>query len=289
MKNFEFQEPGSLPEACRLLAEREGSKAIAGGQSLIPLMKQRLYTPSCLVNLSALSELDYIRQEDKGGLRIGALTPHRSLELSPLIRERYPILAQMAGELGSVQIRNLGTLGGSLAHADPAGDPAPALMVLDARVHVEGLGGKRVIPLEEFFKDFYETALEPDELIEEISLEPLPPGTGAVYLKESVRAGDMAILGVAVRLTLDAKGGELKTARIALASAGPTPLRASRAESLLQGERSGEELFKEAAQAVSEEIFPPSELSFSEGYKRGLARVLTFEGLRQALGLAEKS
>ncbi|MFQ6111295.1 MAG: FAD binding domain-containing protein [Nitrospinota bacterium] len=288
MKNFEFLEPASLSEACRLLTEREGSRAIAGGQSLIPLMKQRLYAPSCLVSLLPLSGLNYIREEE-GGLSIGALTPHRSLELSPLIRERYPVLAQMAGGLGSVQIRNLGTLGGSLAHADPAGDPAPALLVLDARAHVEGLQGKRVIPLEEFFKDFYETALEPGEILVGVSLPPLPPRTGAVYLKESVRSGDMAILGVAVRLTLDAKGGELKAARIALASAGPTPLRTSRAESLLEGERPGEELFKEAARAVSEEICPTSELSLSEDYKRELARVLTLQGLKQSLELAQKS
>ncbi len=280
MRPFEYLEPVSVAEACSLLSERkEEAKILAGGQSLLPLLKHRLIAPRYIISIKGLSELEYITA-GQDSIRIGTLTTHEAVETSPLIKERFPMLAWMETVLASTQIRNWGTLGGNLCHADPAGDPAPALIVLGAKVKATSVRGVREIPLADFFVDYLQSVLEPDEILTEIEVPYLAHHTGAAYVKEAVRFGDYPIVSAAAVVTLD--NNIVKEARIALGAAGKTPIRVKETEKVLGGAKVTAEILEEIGTAVAEEIAPTSDVVASAEYKRELAKVITKKAVSQA-------
>jgi carbon-monoxide dehydrogenase medium subunit len=288
MKDMKYFEPRTIAEACALMAEYEEAKIIAGGQSLVPLLKQKLIEPECLINIKEISELNYIEYDKDAGLRIGALTTHRQIEKSPVIGSQCSLLSEMTKTLGDVHIRNAGTIGGSLCHADPAADPAVALMSLGASVKVVSSSGSRIIPLDEFFMDYFETALQPGELLTEISI-PNPKGRfGGAFEKYSVYERDLAVVNVAVGITLTATDGVVSDAKIALGAVASKPIRAKMAEQKLLSKSAGDEVIAEVAQAASEEAQPVADIYFSENYKRELVSVLTRQILKAALERAKR-
>jgi carbon-monoxide dehydrogenase medium subunit len=241
MKPFEFLEPKNLKEACSLLAQHsEEARILAGGQSLRPIMRQGFLAPKYLINIKGLSELEYIK-EDANGLKIGALTIESDIENSPIIKEKFPLLIEMEGFLGAPQIRNWGTIGGSLAFSDPAGDPAVALIALNAKVKAVSTRGEREIPVEEFEIGYLESALEPDEILTEITIPYLPPHSGGAFTEEVVRAGDLGIAIVAAVVTLNG-GKAVKDARIVLGAQSVSPFRAKEAEQAAIGKKAGDNL-----------------------------------------------
>ncbi|MBI3078510.1 MAG: xanthine dehydrogenase family protein subunit M [Deltaproteobacteria bacterium] len=284
---MEYIEARSVEEASRALTEQgEGAKLIAGGLALIILMNHRLLQPTCLISIRRLRELRYIRWDDAAGLRIGALTTHREIETSRVVRRRAPVLVEMEGQVGSIQVRNAGTIGGNLCHGDPREDPAPALLVLDAEVTLASAAGARSLPLRGFFVDFLSTALQPGELLTEVRVPPLPPGTGATYVKFSHRnALDFPVAGVGARVTLDADG-VCQDARLALGAVGPTPLLCDEAAGLLRGERPSPGLLEEVARRARALAAPSSDVFGSEEYKRHLVGVLSRRALEQAWQVA---
>jgi len=285
MRPFELLEPRDITEACSLLAEhKEKAKIVAGGQSLLVLLKARLIAPRYLINIKGFSGLEHI-QENSNGIRIGALVTHRAIETSPLIRERLLMLAEMEGRVASVQIRNWGTIGGNLCHADPAGDPAPALIALGAKVKVRSVRGEREIPMEEFFVDYLESALEADEILTEIQLPYPLPGTGGAFIKEAVRFGDMAIASVAAVVTLER--GVVKDARLVLGAVGSTPIRAKEAEKAIIGNMVADVL-EDACRTAAGEAKPVADIYGSVEYKRHLVKVITKSVLTEAARRAQE-
>jgi len=284
IRDFKYLAPKTLKEALTLLDKYgEDCKVIGGGQSLLILMKQGLVAPEYLISIKGISELDYIESDAKEGLRIGALTTHRAIEKSPVIQNGFRVLAEMETRLASIQTRNWGTIGGNLCHGDPAGDPAPILMVLGATLKMAGLNGERAMPVEDFFLDYFETALEPGELFTGIQVPVPPPHTGSAYTKFNVIESDLATVGVAVSITLDASGGVCRDVRIALGAAAPTPIRARQAEEVLKGKKITDELLGEAGQIASTEAEPVSDIYASEEYRRELVKILVKRVGKEAL------
>lgn len=281
MRPFAYLRPTSVEEVCCMLMEHgEGAKLIAGGQSLIPMLKQRIIAPDYIIDLKYVSELDYIIADGEG-IRIGALATHRDVETSPLIRERFPVLMEMERWLAQAQIKNWGTLVGNLAHADPGGDPAPPLIALGAKVKAVSQRGERVIHLEDFFEDYLTTVLEPDELLVEVQIPNPPDSSGAAYHKETIRAGDNPIGAVAAMVRLE--GEKVREARIILGGVGPTPIKAEKASKLLSGASLGALPLSEAAKIASDEADPSSDLEGSAEYKKRIVYVLTKEIVSRAV------
>jgi carbon-monoxide dehydrogenase medium subunit len=288
--DFEYFTPKTIEEALKLLSQydEEECKVIAGGQSLIILMKQKLLTPKYLIDIKGLSDLDYIKLDDKQGLKIGALATHRSIEKSPVIQNGFSVLAEMEQNISSVETRNWGTIGGNVCHGDPGGDPVPVLIALNAKLKMTSLSGERTIDAEDFTLDYFETALRHDELLAEIQIPSIPPNTGVKFTKFSQIAGDYANASVAVLITLDQK--EIcKDVRIALGSVAVAPMRAKKAEEILKGKKINDELLAEAGQIASEESSPTSDAEVSEEYKRELVKVLVKRVGREALARAKKA
>ncbi len=280
MRPLKLLMPASIKEACRMLVEhRDEAKIVAGGQSLLPLLKNRLVAPKYLINIKGLPKMEYINTTPKG-IQIGTLTVHHSIETSALIKQRFPILAEMEKGVGTLQIRNWGTIGGNIAHGDPVGDPGPCFIVLNAKVKVVSMIGEREIPLEGFFIDYLETVLEPDEILVYIDVPSPPPRTGSAYHKESVRLGDPPIASVAAAITLN--GNIIKDARIVLAAAGKTCLRATKAEEVVKG-KNIEQALKEVGEAAAAEAQPFTDLEGSEEYKREIIKVITRRVVSQAV------
>ena len=289
MRPFEFLSPKSLAEACSLLSEhKEEAKIMAGAQSLTPQLRLRVLAPGFIINIKNLAELDYIRK-DGDSLRIGSVTSHRSVETSPLIKERFPMLVEMEQRVADVQIRNWGTLGGNLCHADPAGDPAPALIALGTKVRAASVRGEREIPLEELFIDFLTTTLEPDEILTQIEVPYLPPRTAGAYRKETIRATDFPIVSVAAVIGLEEGGEQVREARIVLGGVGNTPIRASEAEQVLIGAKAEGELLEEVGRVAARESSPITDVHGSEEYKRRIVRLMTKEMVNRALKRAQES
>jgi len=287
IRDFKYLAPKTLKEALTLLDKYgEDCKVIGGGQSLLILMKQGLVAPEYLVSIKGISELDYIKSDAKEGLRIGALTTHRAIEKSPVMQNGFRVLAEMEERLASIQTRNWGTIGGNLCHGDPAGDPAPVLMVLHATLKTAGLNGERAMPVEDFFLDYFETALEPGELLTGIQVPVPPPHTGSAYTKFNVIESDLATVGVAVSVTLDSGGGVCQDVRIALGAVAPTPIRAKQAEEVLKGKKITDELLGEAGQIASTETEPVSDIYASEEYRRELVKILVKRVGKEALARA---
>jgi carbon-monoxide dehydrogenase medium subunit len=289
--DFEYFNPKTLEEALKLLAKygEEECKVIAGGQSLTILLKQRLLTPQYLIDIKNVSGMDYIKFDEKEGLKIGALATHRAIEKSPVIISKFGILSEMEENLSSVETRNWGTIGGNVAHGDTAGDPVPTLIALNAKVKMASAKGERVIELEDFTTDYFETELGHDELLTEIQVPVMPPHTGAKYTKFSQITGDHATASVGMLITLDNDKATCKDVRIALGAVSPAPMRAKKAEEILKGKKIDEALLAKAGQVASEECRPESDAEVSAEYKRELVKVLVKRVGGEALERAKKA
>jgi carbon-monoxide dehydrogenase medium subunit len=270
--DFEYFAPKTVKEAVSLLSQYKDAKIIAGGQSLLVVLKQRLVTPEYLIDIKGIAALDYINYDEGKGLRIGALTPHRAIEKSPVIQKNFPVLSEMESNVATIQTRNWGTIGGNICHGDPAGDPAPVFIALKAKLKLASLGGERIIDMEEFSKDYLEVALEPGEMLSEIQVPTPAPHTGMAHDKLMVMKGDMGIIGAAVSITLNS-GGKCEDARIALSNAASIPLRARKAEKILIGKVLNDTLLAEAGEVASAEVDPPADVHGSAEYRREMVKV----------------
>jgi aerobic carbon-monoxide dehydrogenase medium subunit len=277
---FEYQAPAALEEAFATL-DRYGdeAKVLAGGQSLIPLMKLRFASPRVLVDINRVPGLDGLSEEE-GELRIGALVRHKECERSSLLRGRWGVLGDAAPQISDPIVRNLGTVAGSLAHADPQGDWGSALMAVDARVVARGSEGRREIAVEDLFEGPFTTTLEPNEVITEVRVPDPGPKAGGTYLKLERKVGDFATAAVAVHASFS--NGTVARAGIALTGVGPRNLRAHAAEEALAGATLDEEAIGEAARLAAEAAEPRDDLRGSAEYKRNVVRVFVARGLRKA-------
>ena len=276
---FEYVAPASLDEALRLLSESGGeAKILAGGHSLLPMMKLRLAQPATLIALRKIPGLNEIRV-DAGGLTIGAMVTHAQVASSPEISRALPMLAEAADRVGDLQVRNRGTLGGSLAHGDPAGDLPTVLLALDAELVCFGPDGERTIPAREFFRGIFETALGPRDVLTEIRVPKLGADAGWSYQKFTRRAQDWAIVGVAAVVRRD--DGSIRDGAVALTNMGPTPLRARGVEEALSA--ASPDGISQAAERAAEGTSPPSDPNGSAEYRQHLARVLVRQALEEAL------
>ena len=281
--SFDYFDPRTIEEAVSLLQQHEGeAKILAGGQSLMPLLNMRLARPGVLIDLNRVDGLDYIR-ESNGWLAIGALTRQRAIERSQLVQTRQPLLHAATRFIAHPQIRNRGTIGGSLAHADPAAEYPAVALALDAELRAVGPNGERTIHGADFFVTYLTTALEPTEVLTEVRVPALAGRTGWSFMEVSRRHGDFALAGVAATVTLDS-GGRCSAACIALFGVGAKPVRAHGAEQVLIGEMPREQLFAEAGQQASDQIQAPlSDIHASAEYRRHVARVLTRRALAEAV------
>ena len=280
---FEYHVPDSIEEALILLRDHEGdAKLLAGGQSLVPAMNFRVVQPSVLIDLNRIRELAYVRQ-DEGCLRIGAMTRERTLEMDPSIARWSPLLMEAMPHVAHPQIRNRGTLGGSLAHADPAAELPVIMLALAARLKVRSSESERWVEAQNFFLGMFQTDLAVGEMLVEIELPSPAARTGWSFLEVAPRAGDYALMGVAALVTLDEAGG-CRAAKLVYLNAGDGPIEARRAAQLLQGQAIDEKLVEEAATMASEqEITPFGNIHASSDFQRHLARVLTRRAVQQAL------
>jgi carbon-monoxide dehydrogenase medium subunit len=280
---FEYRTPKNLKEVHATLKEfGSDAKLMAGGTSLIIMMKQRLVRPSCLVSLRSVRGLDSIEIKD-GGVRIGGLATHRQVESSPLLRRRLPLLTETYHHVATIRVRNMATVGGGLAHADPNQDPPPSLIALGATVKATSADGSRVIPLDDFFTDYYETVLKPDEIVTEIFVPKMSANSAGAYLKFLPRtADDYATVSAAAVLTLDKTHKTITDVRIALGSVGVTPIRATAAEALLRGQPVKTEAFAEAGEKAKEAVDPVSDFRGSAAYKKEMAGVFVRRALEKA-------
>lgn len=277
---FEYLAATSVGEAVAALAESEGeAKVLAGGQSLVPMLNFRLLGPALLIDLNRVPGLDLIEELD-GGLALGAMTRHRALETSPLVRERFPVLAAAMTHVAHLAIRNRGTLGGSLAHADPAAELPMMALLLEAGIEVTGPGGTRTIAARDFFLGALSTALNTDEIVTSVVLPALPPATGWGFEEVARRSGDFALAAVAATISLS--GNEVTEARVAVTGAGEKPLRIAAAEALLRDQGSGPETIAAAARAAREAVEPHDDLHASADYRRHLVGVLAKRALEAA-------
>jgi len=278
---FEYLKPSSISEAIALLRQHgEDAKLLAGGQSLVPMMKLRITRPKYLIDIHRISDLNYIREET-GQIRCGAMMRHVQIEESELVRNKIPMLCEAAGAIGDAQVRNRGTLGGGLAEADPSGDYGAVVLALNAQMKCISPRGERVIPAADFFTFAYTTALESDEILTEI-IFPLPDSTSAgVYLKLERVAGDFAIASAAVQMDLD-RNGACKAIGVGVTGAGTVPQKAVAVESLLQGKKITPDLIDEAGRLIQEGAEPIEDLRGSAPYKKKALSAI----LRRALGTA---
>jgi len=283
---FQYHAPTTVGEATALLARLgEEAKVLSGGQSLIPLMKLRLSSPRHVVDINGIGGLDGVREAD-GFLRIGALTRESDLEGSEIVRTRYPLLHDTCKVIADPLVRNLATVGGNLAHADPANDHPATMLALGAEVVAVGTKGERTIPITAFFTGPFATALRPDEILVEIRIPTPPARSGGAYLKLERKVGDFATAAVAVHIVLSA-GGTCDQVGIGLTNVGLTPIKATQAEAALKGKRPDAATIKQAAELAAAAAQPSDDLRGSAEYKKDLVRVLTARALRRAIERAE--
>ena len=288
---FEYLEPESIKEALVLLSRYQGrSKIIAGGTDLMLQMRNRFIRPEVVVDITRIPGLDSIAFIDSQGVRLGALTTIRVLETSVELQEKYSILSQAAGQLGSVAIRNVATVGGNLCNALPSAETSQALVALSAHVRIIGPGGERTIPLEDFFIDVRKTVLQPDEILLEIIVPESPPCTYGRYIKHSPRGSiDLAVVNMAVLMTMAPDEQICWDAKIVMGAVFPTPLRARKAEEMLKGKRIDDALIDQVAQAASDEAHPRrGSIRGSFEYKKEMVRVLTRRAIREVTGARDE-
>jgi carbon-monoxide dehydrogenase medium subunit len=292
-RSFEYFAPTSVEEVFKLLKEHAGdAKILAGGLCLIPLMKLRLASPGFVIDINRIRWLEYIKESIDGrALLIGPLATHHDLESSPLVRKRLPLLSETAGSIGDPQVRNLGTIGGALAHSDPSGDWGAAMLAVRGTVKVSGQSGERSIPIDDFLVDTFTTALRDDELITQVSVPmPTESGSGGAYLKLERKAGDFATVAVAAQISLEGRpdGSYCSYAGIGLTALGAKNLRANGAEKLLVGRKVTEETIAEASAAAAEECSPVADpLRGSAKYKRDMAGLFARRAIESAVARAK--
>jgi aerobic carbon-monoxide dehydrogenase medium subunit len=281
---FEYHAAHSVEEVVSLLAQRaDDAKVLAGGQSLIPLMKLRFASPGLIIDLNTIPELSHVRETDEH-LRIGALTRNSELERSELLKTGYPAMAAAAPLISDPIVRNMGTIGGSLAHADPAGDWGTVMIAMGAEVIAKSESGERTIPVKDLIVDTFTTSLEPNELIAEVLVPKSQPRSGGAYLKLERKVGDFATVGVATQLELH--NGTVRRAGIALTAVGSRNLEAADAQDVLAGAEPSDETFDEAARLAAEAAEPTSDVRGSAEYKRAVVRAFVKRGLDRSLELA---
>ncbi|MCB0561632.1 MAG: xanthine dehydrogenase family protein subunit M [Lewinellaceae bacterium] len=279
---FDYAAPQSLEEAFSLLEQHgDEAKILAGGHSLIPMMKLRFASPEFLIDINNIPGLSYIKEED-GYLKIGAMTRESELETSKVIHAKYPIFLDATKLIADPQVRNMGTLGGNLAHGDAANDHPALMMAMRAEVVISSAEGHRAVPIDEFFYGFYMTAVQPNEILTEIRIPVPGPGTGNAYHKLERKVGDYATAGAAVQITLDQQG-VCTYAGIGLTNVNPTPMRAARSEEVLVGHKPDAERIELAGQYASEDCSPSSDLRGDEEYKRAMVKVLTKRMITKAI------
>jgi CO/xanthine dehydrogenase FAD-binding subunit len=284
---FDYIAATSIDSAVAALTEASGeAKVLAGGQSLMPMLNFRLLRPSILVDINRIPGLGFI-EETPDSIRIGALTRHFALETSPLVARHFPVLSCAMTHVAHLAIRNRGTIGGSLSHADPAAELPMLALLLNAELHIASASGSRTVAARDFFLDTMTVDLDGTELLAEIVLPKLPPRTGWGFEEVARRHGDFALAAVATTLTLS--GDRIAQARVALTGVGPTALRATAAETLLTGQRLDDKLTMRAIAAVREAISPETDLHASADYRRHLAGVLTGRALTAALRRAKEA
>ncbi len=278
---FDYHAPASIPEAIALLSRfGDSAKVISGGQSLLPLLKLRLGSADHLVDIGRIPGLEYVREEG-GFLRIGGRTREAVLERSEVVKARYPILIDTARVIADPLVRNRATVGGNLAHGDPANDHPATMLALRASVVAQGPKGERVIPIDQFFSGLFTTALAPDEILTEIRI-PVPPNrSGGAYVNLERKVGDYSTAAAAAQVTLDASGG-FSQVGLALTDAGPVPARATAAERFLSGKRVTEANIAEASRLMAEAAAPNADRRGTVEYKREMARVLAARALKKA-------
>jgi carbon-monoxide dehydrogenase medium subunit len=284
--SFEYHAPKTLEEAIRLV-ERHGDEAklLAGGHSLLPLMKLRLASPRYVVDIGRLRGMSYIREEN-GHIAIGALTTHAEVEQSDLLKAKCAVLAETASQLGDVQVRNRGTIGGSLAHADPAADYPATILALEAEIVAASSSGTRTIPARDFFVDMLTTQLRPGEILTQVRVPILPPRAGTAYCKLRQPASGFAIVGVAARLDIE-RGGKITGAVVGITGLGPKAFRAAGVEKALKGKSTSPKLLADAARHAAQGIEPLGDLHASAEYRREMAVVFTRRALERALARAQ--
>jgi carbon-monoxide dehydrogenase medium subunit len=284
--SFDYIAPHSISEAVELLGKHgDDAKVLAGGHSLIPLLRYRFVSPKLLVDITRVPDLEYIRESD-GFLLIGSLTRYVDLETSELIQAKYPVISDAAGHIGDPLVRNMGTIGGNICHSDPANDLPAVMMALGASMVAMGQGGERMIGAEEFFVDTFQTALKQGELLREIRV-PIPSGrTGSAYVRVDRGAGDFPVVGVAGQLRLDERG-ICEAAGIGLTAAGPMVLKSRRTEGFLKGKKLADKDLKEAANLAAQDARPISDIRGPAEYKREMVQLLTFQALQRALERAQ--
>jgi len=285
--SFEYLRPKTIPEAVAMLQQHGvEAKILSGGQSLIPMMKLRLARPGFLIDINRIAGLSYVKEEG-GYLKIGGLTREAELEVSPLVRTKYPILLDTTHVIADPQVRNMATVGGNLAHGDPANDHPATMMALGAQVVATGPKGERVISIESFFLSLFSTALQQQEILTEIRI-PVPPArSGGAYFKLERKVGDFATAAVAAQLTIDDKGTCQKVG-IGLTNVGPTPVKARKAEEFLRGKKLDEATTNQAAQLAADESAPSADLRGPVEYKKGLVKELAKRALSRAVERAGK-
>ncbi|MBI3303102.1 MAG: xanthine dehydrogenase family protein subunit M [Deltaproteobacteria bacterium] len=278
---FEYYTPASLDEALALLSQHgDDAKLLAGGHSLLPALKLRLSSVGHLIDLGRIDGLAYIK-EDKGGLCIGTCTTHYEVETSALLQQKCPLLAECAGHIGDVQVRNRGTIGGSLAHADPAADYPAAILTLEAEIQTVSAGGKRNLKAVDFFVDMLTTALRPGEILTEVRVAPFAARTGGAYLKVPQPASGFAVVGVAALVTLNAQG-QCSTVRVGITGAAVKAFRARDTEAALMGKAPDDNTLAQAAAQATNGIETSGDIFASAGYRAHLARVYTRRALAKA-------
>jgi carbon-monoxide dehydrogenase medium subunit len=283
---FKYALPRSLEEALELKAKHgDGSRFLAGGQSLIPMMNFRLAQPEVLIDLNGLSQLDYVRQVDGGSLRVGALTRHREMLVNPLVQGSQPLVTEAMKQVAHPQIRNRGTLCGNLAYADPASEMPAVMLAAGARFHARSVTTDRWIKVEAFFQGVFETALTSTEMLVEVEMPALPERSGTAFIEFARRSGDYAVIGVAAVIGLD-EDGQCARCRLAYCNAHQTPIRAVATENALIGKRISDSEARGAGEMARREIDPPGDVHTTDAYKRHLIGVLTRRAVVLAHGRA---
>jgi carbon-monoxide dehydrogenase medium subunit len=278
---FEYEAPTTVDDAIRLLSELgDRGKVVAGGHSLIPLMKLRLAQPEVLVDIGRIGDLRYVRSEDDR-IAIGALATHAQVTSDPAIREQCLVLAETAGEIGDAQVRNRGTIGGALAHADPAADYPATILALDAEIVAQGPQGRRTIRAADFFTGLLSTALAPDELLVEVRVPRLGAGAGGAYRKLPNKASHYAVVGAAAVVRL--AGGRIGGLAVGITGAGAQPVRATAVEQALAGHEPSEEAIARAAESAAEGIDMLGDIHGSAEYRAAMARVFTRRAIQEAI------
>ena len=286
--SFEYLTPSNISDAVALLQKHgDEAKILAGGHSLIPAMRLRLAEPGYLIDISGIGGLDNI-QEESGQLRIGAMTCEAALEESEIVQRKFPLLLDTAKMIADPSVRNMATVGGNLAHGDPANDHPATMLALRASVVAEGPNGTREIKIDDFFPDFFTTALSEDEILTEIRIPTPPSASGGAYLKIERKVGDYAAAAVACQLNIDSSGS-IENIGLGLTNVGSTPIRASSAEELLKGKKPDENMLAEAGRLAAADSEPMEDLRGSAEYKRALVNELTQRAIKLSLQRAEGS